>query len=205
MRIVTRWCKEIKMSLNQVAVCEYRVEDITEEFSLSAKTSIFRKTASAPLKILLKKGLIEGSVLNFGKGRCDVDSNTIREQVGMCSDYDYTYHRTDIVGKSFDTVYAGYVVNTLPPQSRAVVWQQIAGCTKKSGGKAYVAARSDADRAIRGTPFADGVRTRINTFQIGYKQGQLQQEALRVFKYAREIPGKTGFRIVECSHTPFED
>ncbi|HHP0492428.1 TPA: hypothetical protein ACRZ2U_003190 [Vibrio harveyi] len=188
----------------KLSTCNYSVENIDREFEISAKTSIFRKSASAPLKMLLGRKLIKGSVLNFGKGRCDEDSKAIRLQVGHCSDYDYTYHRVDIIGKHFDTVYAGYVVNTLPPQSRIVVWREIASATKKSGGKAYVAARSDADRAIKGEPCADGVRTRIGTFQIGYKSGQLEKEALRVFKYAREIPAKSGFRIVECSHTPFE-
>lgn len=185
-------------------VCNYSVEDIDKEFAISAKTSIYRKTASAPLKILLGRKLLKGSVLNFGKGRCDIDSTTIRNQVGHCADYDYTYHKVDLIGQHFDCVYAGYVVNTLPPQSRMVVWREIANATKKDGGKAYIAARSDADRAIKGEPYADGVRTRINTFQIGYPVGVLEREALRVFKYAREIPAKSGFRIVECSHTPFD-
>ncbi|ENN6469942.1 hypothetical protein AB9X29_003743 [Vibrio vulnificus] len=189
-------------ALQKTAVCTYSVEDIFKEFAISAKTSIYRKSASAPLKLLLQRGLITGSVLNFGKGRCDIDSRTIREHVGMCSDYDYTYHKVDLMGCSFDTVYAGYVVNTLPPQSRMVVFRDIANVTKRTG-RAYIAARSDADKAIRGTPCADGVRTSIGTFQIGYKEGQLAKEAARVFAYVREIPARSGFRIVECSHSPF--
>ncbi|EGQ8229605.1 TPA: hypothetical protein GRR76_20145 [Vibrio parahaemolyticus] len=185
-------------------VCTYSVEDIDREFQISAKTSIYRKSASAPLKILLERQLLRGSVLNFGKGRYDIDSTTIREQVGHCTDYDYTFHKVDLIGQHFDSVYAGYVVNTLPPQSRMVVWREIANATKKEGGRAYIAARSDADRAIKGQPYADGVRTSIGTFQIGFKSGQLEREALRVFKFAREIPAKSGFRIVECSHTPFD-
>ncbi len=191
--------------LNLATECTYKVENIYEEFSISAKTSIYRKTANAPLKLLVSRGLIRGSVLNFGKGKYDTDSKFIIENVGNCSDYDYTYHKVDLLGCSFTTVVSCYVVNTLPPQSRMVVWREIADVTSKTDGRAYVAARSDADRGIKGTKYADGVRTSRQTFQTAYFEGRLRDEALRVFKYAREIKAKSGFRIVECSHVPFED
>ena len=67
-------------------------------------------------------------------------------------------------------------------------------------GKAYIAARSNTDRGIKGEPDADGVRTKIGTFQKGYAKGELKAEAEQYFATVREIPTKGAFRIVECSN-----
>lgn len=177
-------------------------EEIEHDFKVSGKTSIFRCIASAPLRLLIKKGWISGSVLNYGKGRYNVDSDAIKALGLPCSDYDYTYADfPEVLGNSFSTVFAGYVTNTLPIRSRKVVWAQIASTTRKDGF-AFIAARSDKDRAIKGTPHGDGVITSVGTFQKGYRKGELLTEALRFFKYAVEVEGcPSGFRIVMCSHS----
>ncbi|OEE37331.1 hypothetical protein A1QO_04285 [Vibrio genomosp. F10 str. ZF-129] len=185
----------------QMIVTESTVtkEQLAEDFASSAKTSIFRKTAAAPLKILLENNCIKGSTLNFGKGKYDCDSNAIRE-VTHCQDYDYTHCPINILGRTWDTVYAGYVMNTLRPRSRQVVWSQVAAATK---GTAYIAVRSDKDRGIRGEPMDDGVVTIRNTFQIGYTEQKLLSEAAQFFEHVEIVKGKSGFRIVKCSHSPF--
>ncbi|MCG9575416.1 hypothetical protein L1D14_04115 [Vibrio tubiashii] len=176
--------------------------DIEHDFAVSARTSIARRGASAPLKHLIKLSLIpkNGSCLNFGKGRDNHDSDAIRAISGHCQDYDYTYHKADVFGSSFRFVYAGYVQNTLPPEARDVVWRQLARVTHMNEGVCYVAVRSDTDKGIKGVPFADGVRTRrLNTFQKGYSIDALVNEASRYFKYYHPIQC-SGFRLIECRH-----
>ncbi|EHC04183.1 hypothetical protein Sbal625DRAFT_4143 [Shewanella baltica OS625] len=176
--------------------------ELERDFRASGRTSIARKTASAPLKILLAAGMIKGSVLNYGKGRCDTDSLAITAAGFQCTDYDFTWSfNPQVLGSSFTTVYAGYVTNTLPPASRAAVWREIAKATRLDGC-AFVAARSNADRGIKGVQFEDGVITSIGTFQKGYMAGELIAEALQYFKYVESLKGKAGFRIVKCSHSP---
>ncbi len=195
------------MSTNLAAKLFLHQESTIEhDFAVSARTSIARKTASAPLKQLVQEGRIsKGSCLNFGKGRCDHDSNLLRETAGHCQDYDYTYCRSDIIGKHFKTCFAVYVQNTLPPQSRNVVWSQLASVTAKDG-VCYVACRSDKDRGVKGQPFEDGFITSINTFQRTYKAGELLAEAKQYFAYCRELKAsQSGYRIVECRHRPFGD
>ncbi len=174
-------------------------EELEAEFKLSAKTSIYRSDVSAPLALLLKSGCVpeQASCLNFGKGKYDLDSRAIRKHSGHCIDYDYTYARTDIFGSHFAFVYAGYVINTLPIFARNVVWSELAHVTSLDG-VCYVAARSDR---VKGVPFEDGIRTKkLRTFQKSYKKGELEQEALKFFRFAQEIRAGSGFRIVECRH-----
>jgi len=135
--------------------------DLIKEFNISAKTSIARSKPSAPLKQLLANGLITGNVLNYGKGRSNQDSEAITGVTGRCVDYDFCYAPfPELLGTEYDTIYCGYVVNTLPPGgAREHVWQQMANASK---GFAYVAARSNTDRGIKGTVCDDGVRTSIS-------------------------------------------
>lgn len=173
--------------------------ELIAEFELSAKTSIARSKPSAPLAQLLKAGVISGSVINYGKGRSNQDSDAIN-QVASCHDYDYVWAPfPELLGSSYDTVFSAFVVNTLPPAARDHVWRQMSSVCR---GKAYVAARSNTDRGIRGVPEFDGVRTRIGTFQKGYSSAELKAEAEQYFASVRVFPTKGAFRMVECSNNP---
>lgn len=190
---------------------------LEDDFTTSARTSIYRKQASVPLRELHSKGLIKGSVLNFGKGKYPTDSLFIQSVVNNCTDYDYTYAplNLDLLGGHFQTVYVGYVVNTLPLRSRTVVYQQVASSTRTNGGRAYFAVRSDKDKGIKGQPFVDvdattgrayedGVITSKGTYQVGFSVDKLISETRAHFQYARSICYKAGYLIVECSHSPFD-
>jgi hypothetical protein len=172
-------------------------DELKRDFTASAKTSIFRSGPSAPMKVLLEKKLIPaGSCINYGKGKFSHDTDAIASVSGHCVEYDFIYHPdAKLLGSSYDTLYAGYVVNVLPPVAREYVWLQMSNCTR---GVAFIAARTDH---IKGTDFEDGVYTSIKTFQKSYGKGALLKEALKYFEYAVEIKGKTGFSIVACSHT----
>ncbi|MEI8659334.1 hypothetical protein [Vibrio sp. Hal054] len=187
-------------------------ESIISDFKVSAKTSIYRKSESVPLRQLLKCGCIKGSVLNFGKGKYDTDSARIRAEVGNCTDYDYTYAplSLELFGHHFVTAIAIYVVNTLPLRARTIVYQQMADATRKDG-RAYFAVRSDKDTGIRGVAhyetdesgniYQDGVMTTRGTYQIGFSPEQIKKETSGYFQFSRIISYKSGYLIIECSHS----
>ncbi len=176
-------------------------DKIKEDFNTSAKTSIFRSGASAPMKVLLAKELFStGSSINYGKGKFNHDTDAIRGATSHCVGYDYVYlPDIELLGSSYTNLYSGYVVNTLPPKARQFVWEQMSDSTK---GVAFVAARTDK---ISGTPSEDGVITSIKTFQKSYKKQELLEEALRFYPFVAEIKGKAGFSIVACSHQPLSE
>ncbi|GIU21007.1 hypothetical protein [Shewanella sp. MBTL60-007] len=179
-------------------------EELEHDFKVSARTSISRRSASAPLKHLIAKGYLgtEGSVLNYGKGRCSMDTDALNNRGLQCTDYDFSYANVpEVLGYCFSYIWAAFVVNTLPLHSRNHVWQEIANSTGLHG-EAFVAARSDADKGIKGTPYSDGLISSIGTFQKAYSKGELLEEALRVFDHAEEIKCPSGYRIVRCSHSP---
>lgn len=179
-------------------------ETLRADFTTSAKTAIFRNGASAPVKMLLSLNLLPtGSAINYGKGKYDHDSDAIASATGHCVGYDYTFQPdTEVLGNSYDTLYSGYVVNTLPPQARQYVWQQMANCCLR--GVAFIAARTDKNN-ISGEPFEDGVKTSIGTFQKSYSKGELAKEGSSYFEYVTELKCKSGFSIVACSHEPLHN
>jgi len=175
-------------------------EALRKDFAMSAKTSIFRAGASAPVKVLLEKNLLsKGSSLNFGKGKYDHDTNSIAEITGHCAGYDYTYMPDiNVLGKSYTNIFSGYVVNTLKKAPRKYVWQQMASCSVD--GVVFVAARTDT-KNINGTDFEDGKITSIGTFQRSYaEKGSLVKEAKDYFEHVVEIKGKSGFVLIAASH-----
>ncbi|PMG17961.1 hypothetical protein BCU98_00700 [Vibrio splendidus] len=176
-------------------------DELDRDFRISARTSIARKRPCVPLQILLSDGYLSGSVLNFGKGKYDTDSNAIREHTS-CIDYDYTYHKIELVDASFNCVVAFYVQNTLPPRSREVVWSRLASLVRLDG-TVFVAVRSNKDKGIKGTPFLDGFISSIGTYQVGYTLDKLIYEGQRHFKYVEKLRNKSGFYFIRCSHTPF--
>ncbi|GLO64168.1 hypothetical protein MACH09_46760 [Vibrio sp. MACH09] len=176
-------------------------EELERDFKASARTSIARKVPSAPLKLLLNEKLLTGSVLNYGKGKYDTDSKAIREQVGHCVDYDYTYCKKDLRNLSFSNVVCMYVLNTLPLSSRKVVWAELANVVRQNGS-VFVAVRSDKDRGIKGEKYGDGVITSIGTFQIGYEKQYLLDEAALFFSHVKSLKSKSGFYLIQCSHSP---
>ncbi|MCG9576665.1 hypothetical protein L1D14_10490 [Vibrio tubiashii] len=176
--------------------------ELEHDFKVSARTSIARRKPNAPLQIVLDLGLIEAPVLNYGKGRGSVDSDSIRARVGECTDYDFTFCPLDLTNLHFKSVVANYVINTLPPKSRFYVWKELANVVR-TDGVVYVAARSDKDKGIRGEPYQGGVITSIGTYQVAFTKESIQREALQHFEYVELLPNKSGFVHVRCSHSPF--
>lgn len=178
-------------------------DPIKKDFLVAGKTAISRKKVSAPLQILLNAQLIQGDAINFGKGKANVDTNAIRLATGKCEEYDFVHAPcTDVLGFTYDTVYAGYVMNVLPPEARQRTWRMVASLTLHN---AFIAVRSIHDAGIKNLthtaePVDDGWRTSIGTFQKGYTTDSLIEEALTVFKYAHTLKTPSGFEIAHCSH-----
>lgn len=200
----------------QGVILDRDMTDIVAAMQISSKTSIARRSESAPLKVLIKKGLINSShsrVLNYGKGKYeherDFDSQALsRLTNSTCHSYDYTfaYNVTLLMPNAYDLIYCAYVANVLPPKARQSIYSEMSQClSKNKGASCFIAARSDKDRGLqtlKGTPFEDGIITSIKTFQKFYSLKELESEALVYFPYVRYI-AKGAFHLIECSHQPF--
>jgi hypothetical protein len=164
------------------------------------RTAICRKSPSKPLKILARKGLIQGCVLYYGRGKDFPGVDLIREVVGNnYVDFDpadqnvveipthYHWH------SRFDTVLSIYVLNVLDPGKRCEaisdVWNFL-----KTGGTAYFAVRGKGDSAFKSankkwTPKWDGFITGIHTFQKFYSVEEFTAELKPFFKTVELIHG----------------
>jgi SAM-dependent methyltransferase len=128
----------------------------------SAKTAIARKRVSAPLQWLLDQDLIKGRACNWGEGKAKVDTLAMDERTGYAIGYD---PNTDAwylpQGSKFDTIYVGYVLNTLDTDESGKCVAHVKDHLAP-GGTAYFSVRFDD---VNGVPYQDGVITRRGTFQ----------------------------------------
>lgn len=133
----------------------------------SAKTAIHRTTVSAPLRWLLAKGMIGGRTCNWGEGYAFVDTEEMFYQTGYCIGYDpnssIASHRV-VPPVLFDTIYCGYVLNTLDARSAANVIEEVRSHLA-TDGIAYFAVRTDP---VEGERYMDGIITKRGTFQMSY-------------------------------------
>ena len=95
-------------------------------------TAISRKDLSLPVRWLKKQGLLQGRMLDYGRGfDCDCLS---------CEGYD-PYYRPIVPEGKFNTIFCVYVLNILPdPKEREDVLDSI-GILLENDGKAYIAVR----------------------------------------------------------------
>jgi hypothetical protein len=127
------------------------------------RTAIHRTRVSAPLRWLLDNGLIVGSTCNWGEGYAYQDTIAMN---GEAYDPNSKYlDRRVMPTRRFDTIYCGYVLNTLTAPEALDVMITVRNHLHV-GGTAYFAVRTDK---IAGTPFEDGVITKRGTFQCSYK------------------------------------
>lgn len=101
-----------------------------------------RDQLSYPAKILLKKNLLQGEVLDFGCG-FGTDADLIRAKGISIDAYD-KYYFPDYPQKKYDTIICFYVLNVLQPIDQAKVLMQISQLIKPTG-KAFFAVRRDVE------------------------------------------------------------
>lgn len=107
-------------------------------YGLAHKTAKARTGASAPVKWLVARGLLVGRVLDHGCGKGDICKFT---DIENAEQYDPTWHPRRPQGV-FDTVYSGFVLNTMPEAERGMVINDIKRYLAP-GGTAYIAVRRD--------------------------------------------------------------
>lgn len=110
-------------------------------YGMAHKTAITRKGASAPVKWLIAKGLLVGRVLDHGCGKGDICKFT---DIPNAEQYDPIWHPRRPQGV-FDTIYSGFVLNTMPEAERGRVINDIKRYLAP-GGTAYIAVRRDVKR-----------------------------------------------------------
>lgn len=103
-------------------------------------TAIERKTLSFPARLLLRKNLIKGKVLDYGSG-FGKDVEVLQSKGFDVRAYDKHYAPKYPEGK-FDTIICFYVLNVLFPIEQAQVLIDLSQLIKPSG-KVYIAVRRD--------------------------------------------------------------
>ena len=181
---------------------------LNEPFRIAGKTAITRRTASAPLKFVLKHNLLsQGFALHLGKGKADLDSTTIADITGQpCNEFDFVHANYPHVLKKgvYDFLLCTYVLNVLPKVQRLMTLQMIAELIKRTG-TAIISVRSKRESAMKqlyqtAEPCGDGVRTCKGTFQIGYTADELKKEVEPFFKHVLSLKTPSGYEIVVCTH-----
>jgi hypothetical protein len=152
----------------------WRIQSITERlveqyggYGQAHKTAIARRGASAPVKYLINKGLLVGRILDHGCGKGDICKFT---DIQNAEQWDPTWHPQRPLGL-FDTVYSGFVLNTMPEEARHNVLSDIRRFLAP-GGTAYIAIRRDIKQ--------EGVT----------RTGSEQYNATLPFPRLVEVPGK---------------
>lgn len=190
------------IQLEQVQHQCHSRQEIEKEFTISAKTSIFRAKPSLPLRMLIDRNIFEnkGSVLNFGKGRYAIDGEAILNEgnADACIEYDYTYAPVDITNMSFGVTVAIYVLNTLPPFARHEAWLQLKN-SLRSDGECYIAVRSDKEKLPNGVAEYDGVRTVKGTFQSFFGDQKFRNEALNYFNHVEILRYDSSMLLARCT------
>ena len=103
-------------------------------------TAIERKSLSFPARILLKKNLLIGDVLDFGCG-FGKDVELLKSKGINIEGYDKHYF-PEYPTKKFDTIICLYVLNVLLPEEQATVLMELSQLIK-STGTVYIAVRRD--------------------------------------------------------------
>jgi ATP adenylyltransferase len=158
----------------------------------SSKTAIKRKGLSVPVADLLVKGKIRGRTINWGSGRSFTDTWAMAGVTGTCDEYD-PYFAPERPDGIYDTVYCGYVLNTLPPTNRAGCVMDILQFIDKTS-TVYFAVRGDR---VRGEPHHDGVITKRGTFQKSFSNLELYS-FLREFFDTVVVSRHGHYLLAEC-------
>jgi DNA phosphorothioation-associated putative methyltransferase len=138
------------------------------------RTAIHRSEMSRPIRAALADGLInpKTDVFDYGCGYGD-DLEHLRRQDIKCSGWDPA-HRPDAQRNPADVVNLGYVINVIenPDERKKVLTEswELARRLLIVSARLTIEAKDEA-----GTPFADGLITRIGTFQRFYEQHELRE------------------------------
>ena len=138
------------------------------------RTALNRQEVSRPIRLALETQLLtpEADLLDYGCGRGD-DVKRLRRRGIRCVGWD-PVHRPRGTRRPADVVNLGYVVNVIEdPSERAETLLAAWGYCRTL---LIVSARlTDEAKGVVGKEYADGLLTRLGTFQKYYKQSELRE------------------------------
>ncbi len=103
-----------------------------------------RRWPSYPTKQLYQRGLLTGTVLDFGCG-LGTDVRFLQSKRVKVKGYDPYYYQPEYPNETFDTILCNYVLNILLPEEQAHVLMAVSELLKPDG-KAYYTVRRDIKR-----------------------------------------------------------
>ena len=137
------------------------------------RAAIRRNRLSRPVSLLIEKGLLAPNAKFFDYGCGHGQDLEILKKNGFSdvSGHD-PYYRPDERFVESDIVNLSYVINVIEnPQERANVLKKAFSLTKKV---LCVSAMLHNQKSYKGESFADGVKTKVGTFQKYYEQAELK-------------------------------
>jgi len=145
----------------------------------SQYTAKERDKMSYPTRILLKKELIKGKVLDFGCG-FGKDVEELKEKGIDIRGYD-PHYQPDYPTEKYDTIICHYVLNVLQNQDQAKVLYEVSQLLK-FGGKAYFSVRRDVKKPGFRTHFVHKVETYQTNVILPFKT-VFKNENVEIYEY----------------------
>lgn len=138
-----------------------------------------RVKPSLPVKVLLERKLINGSVLDFGCG-LGKDISFLQKKGFSVTGFD-PHYKPNYPEVKFDTILCNYVLNILLPEEQSHVLMAISELLKP-GGKAFFSVRRD----IKRNGFLYNTKHKVKTYQcnvvLPYKS-VFQTENCEIYQY----------------------
>ena len=145
--------------------------------SKSHLTAIGRKTLPRPTRWLLERGLVIGSVMDYGCGKCD--------KVNPPSWFNYDPHyqpNANFGSERYDTIICNYVLCVLPPTERLDVLKHIQVLLRLNG-VAYISVRNDKPRSGWGVTKRGTYQGRVGDLPL---PGIYRCAGFRIYKLTKE-------------------
>lgn len=164
-----------------------------ENYNPFTKTAIIRKGISKPTKLLKEKGLLQGSILNYGCGWNEdsiILSDLGYEIVGY-DKYNEQYKNERLLNNKYNTVICNYVFNVIPDLEEH---KEVLELLKSIGENIYISVRADK-KAIRNNWIYNdnqlGYWTTNNSFQRFYDKDMIE----KLFGEVEYISNNASFKL----------
>lgn len=158
------------------------------------KTALHRKGLSKPIRLAIADNLLGNDlrVFDYGCGRGE-DVRQLRKRGIACDGWDPVF-APNVSQNKADIVNLGYVINVI---ENAEERQQVLKCAWGLANRMMIvsARLKDEVRGLEHEEFADGVRTRLNTFQRFFDQSELRNWVDSVLS-VRAVPAAPGIFYV---------
>ena len=147
------------------------------------KTAIKRKDLSKPMKILLKKNLLHGNILDFGAGHgLDVSLLSSKFRIKGYDKYNPDYKDDSLLIDVYDTVTCNYVFNVIPNlEEHQGLLQQL----QQLSDNVYISVRSDKKAIQPNWTYSES--------ELGYWTGRESFQRFYTKELVRKLFGNVEF------------